>query len=190
MPRFTADLALSFIRSDSKEVPELRGLRAKILTGSPDLRAEMCSGMPRPTGIVQHSAGERDEIGVTSTHDGFCLFEFGDETHGDDWHIGGSLDRASERHLIARSNRNLLRRGETAAGDVCGAASARFECLRESDGLLDGPAALRPVRARDTHCHRMVGGKGSAHDLEYFEREAHPVLERATILVVTPVRQG
>ena len=69
------------------------------------------------------------------------------------------------------------------------AASARLERLREGDGLLDGPAALGPVRARDAHRHGAVGWKGGADGIEHLERETHPVLEGTAIVVVTPVRQ-
>ena len=104
----------------------LRRLRAKILVGRLDLRAEMRGRVPWPARIVQDAAGERDKVGVASPQNGFRLLEFGDQPNGDDWHSCCGFDRTSERNLVSRPDRNLLMGGQAAARDVNGTASARF----------------------------------------------------------------
>jgi hypothetical protein len=126
-PLFNGFSRLSIVHVDGKEAPDMPRLRAEILVGDFDLRAEMRSGLPRPARIVQDRAGERDDIGITGTYNGFRLLEFGDQTHGDDGHAGGSLDRASERNLVVGPNRNLLRRCETAAPEGI-RVTARYRC--------------------------------------------------------------
>ena len=71
------------------------------------------------------------------------------------------FDGAGERHLIARPDRNLLRRREAAARHMDRAAAARLQRLREGDRLLDVPAAGDPVGARDAHGHRPSAGKAA-----------------------------
>src|SRR5690606_20559044 len=122
-------------------------------------------------------------------NDGFGLFETGNETNGDDRHVHRLLDRPGERHLVVRTDGDLLRRMQAAAGNVDGGAATRLQRLSERDGLLHLPPSIDPVGRGDTDSDRALRGKGAAYRVEYFEREAHPVLERPAVVVVAHVRQ-
>src|SRR5690348_13373629 len=97
-----------------EQVAMLTRLRSQILRRRLDLAAERRGRVPWPARIVKHAASKRDQIGIAGADDRFGLLEIGDEADGDDRHVHGSLDRAGERHLVARADRNLLARVETA----------------------------------------------------------------------------
>ena len=67
------------------------------------------------------------------------------------------------------------------------------ECLEffgKDDGLVEVPSAGRPIRAGDANADRTLGWEDSAHRVEHFEREPHPILERTAILVLAAIGQG
>ena len=137
-----------------EQLPVLSRLRPEILRRRLHSRPERRRRMPRPARIVEDRPRQPDQVRVAGRDDRFRLFVLRDEPDGDDGHRRRPLHLARERHLIARPDRNLLRRREAAARHVDDRAPARLQRLRERDRLLDVPSTLGPVRARHAHAHR------------------------------------
>jgi hypothetical protein len=80
-----------------------------------------------------------------------------------------AADPFRERHLIARRDRHLRVRHGAARRAVDEIHAARFQPTRQLHRLLEIPAALDPVSARDAHEDRQGGGPclaNGVHDLE------------------------
>ncbi len=118
----------------------------------------------------------------------FRVLEIRDQANGDHRHFHRCFDCSRERHLITGTDRDLLRRCQSAAGNVNGIAASRFERLGEFDGLLDIPAIRRPIRSRDANAHWLFGRDRGADRIEHFERKAHAILERAAVFVMATIR--
>src|SRR6266702_4703431 len=172
-----------------EQILEPSGLRAQIGAGCTHMCAKLRCGVPRPAWVVEDGARDRDEIGVARPDDGFGLLELRDEPHCDHRHLDSLLDGARERHLIVWSDRNLLCRMQSAAGNVNGTAAELLDLSRECDGLFDVPSALDPIRAGYPDRDGFVGRESIAYRFEYFERKADAVFERAAIFVFASIRQ-
>src|ERR1700751_1459238 len=101
--------------------------------------------MPWPARIVENRPRKGDQVSITSTDNGFGLLKLGNEPYGDHGHARFPLHGPRELHLIARTDRNLRRRSETATRHVNGGATAPLQRLRKRDCLVDIPAAVHPV---------------------------------------------
>ena len=62
-------------------------------------------------------------------------------------------------------------------------ATALAQRQAEGDTLLDIPATLDPVRAREPQTDRNVLRNGSPSRFEHLEYEPHPVFERSTVRI-------
>src|SRR6516162_7494801 len=142
---------------DVEKVGILPRLRSQILVGRFHLRTEMCSGMPRPARVVENRPRKRDQVGIASTDNGFGLLKLGDQADGDHWHARCLLHRARQRHLIARPDRDLLDRCETAARYVHGGATARLQRPRKGDCLVDVPVSAQSVPDTRIETARSAG---------------------------------
>ena len=109
--------------------------------------AEISGSMPGPTRIVEHPSREGHEVCIAGADDRLRLFEAADESDGNDRHRRRGLDRARQWNLIARPDRNLLRRRKPAARNMNRAASGRFELAGESNGISYCPATFDPIRS-------------------------------------------
>ena len=90
-------------------------------------------------------------------------------------------------HLVLGAQCDFLQGRHAARGDVHELRSGLFEQNRQFTGLVDRPAAIDPVGARDAHAQRAT--KGFAHGLEHFQRKTDTVFKRATVLVGALVGQ-
>src|SRR5436190_17695249 len=66
-----------------EQVLVLARLRAPVLVRRGDARAELGGGVPGPTGVVEHRAGERDGVGLAVGDDRLGLLGLGDQADGD-----------------------------------------------------------------------------------------------------------
>jgi hypothetical protein len=41
------------------------------------MRTEMCSGMPRPAGVIEDRPSKRDQVGIAGADNGFGLLKLG-----------------------------------------------------------------------------------------------------------------
>ncbi len=97
---------------------------------------------------------------------------------------------ARGRHLIARTDRDVLSWNEATARDVNRSAAPRFQRLRYCNRLIDVPAAVHPVRTGDPHRNRPSGWKDGPYRLKDLERETHTLLQAPAILIVTTAGKG
>src|SRR6266702_2176190 len=103
-----------------EQILEPSGLRAQIGAGCTHMCAKLRCGVPRPAWVVEDGARDRDEIGVARPDDGFGLPEIRDERHSDPWPLDRLLNGTRQRNLIVWSDRNLMCRMQSAAGNVNG----------------------------------------------------------------------
>ena len=75
---------------------------------------EMGSGMPRPARAVEDRPRQRDQVGIASTDNGFCLLKLGDESDRDyryarflsvNLRAAGAISLTLPPNLIARADK-------------------------------------------------------------------------------------
>ena len=140
--------------------------------------------MPRPSGVIENRAGQRDDVGLPGGHNRLGLVKTGDQSHGNDGNSNSGPDSAGQGYLIARPYGNLLSGMETAAGNMNRVAARGFEYRGEGASLFDVPTSFDPVRAGNANADRPVGDR-LTHGLEYFKRKPHTVFQRSAIPIVT-----
>ena len=77
----------------------LTGLAAKILLRRLYPAAKLRGSVPGPARIIDDSAGDRNEVGITGTHDLFGLLVPGDKADRDSGQPSCSLDCPRQWHL-------------------------------------------------------------------------------------------
>ena len=145
--------------------------------------------MPWPVRIVEHGAGEGDQVGIAILQRRFRLLRVGDQPYAN--HRDGYLlaNVAGERQLVARPDGDGLQRRQTGAGDMDIVAAQRFQLLAELNGLLAVPAAFNPVGRRQPDAHRHGVAHRLADCLKHFQRIAHSVFQRTAILVTALIAE-
>src|SRR5262245_31387103 len=169
--------------SDVEQVGISRRLRPEILVGGFYACTEMSCSMPWPTWVVEHGAGQRDQIGIPRADNGFRLLELGNQANGYHGHPRRSLDRPRQWHLVAGADGDALGRIEASTRDMDRHTTTRLERLCESDGLINVPPSLHPIGTRDASRDAPIRRKRSAHGVKNFERETHAVREAAAVLI-------
>src|SRR5580693_298282 len=103
-------------------------MRALVLRRIMDLLAELHGRMPRPARIEKHATAERDHVGLSVGDNVLGLLCLSDKADGHRRNTGLAADSLRERHLIARSDLQLLLRHRAAArrGNVITAAFLEF----------------------------------------------------------------
>src|SRR3974377_327506 len=101
----------------------------------------MRSGMPGPARVVENRPRKCDEVSIAGPDNGFGLLKLGNQPDGDHRYAFCFLHGACQRHLVARSERDLLGLRETAARYVNGGAATPPPRPRQS-----GCAAANPNR--------------------------------------------
>ena len=96
---------------------------------------------------------------------------------------GALADGGRERHLVAGRERHLRVGHRPAARAVHEVDAGLAQLAGEDDRLLEVPAALHPVGGGDASEDRPLDREGLAHRVRHGERQAHPVLEAAAVLV-------
>src|SRR5690606_34985210 len=77
--------------------------------------------------------------------------------------------------------------GGLAGGDVDDVASGCFEGGGEGDGVVAVEPVRRPVGGGYAYRDGFLGGPHLPHRREHFQGEAHAVLQRAAVFVITLV---
>src|SRR5581483_3392161 len=167
-----------------------RWMTALIVRRVRRLRAQFARGMPCPTGIVHHRAGDGDEIGLAAGHDVLGLPRTRNHAHRDDGDADLLLDAGSKGHVVAGCEGDLLARIELTGGDVDVIAADIAQAAGELDRVLQLQSALDPIDHRDPNTERALRRPDLAHGLKDFERVAHALLRGTAVGVVAPVRQG
>ena len=72
-------------------------------------------GMPRPARIEDHAARESDDICLLILQNIFRLLKFGNQADGNGWNFGLTTNAFRERHLIIRTDFDVLFRNRAAA---------------------------------------------------------------------------
>src|SRR6266851_8096274 len=163
--------------------------RAQVLRRDARSGTQLSCGMPTPAGIPEQPARKRDHVGLAFGDDFLGLSRFGNQADCDGDDAGVLADAFGERDLVAGSDGNRLVLHQPAARTIDPVAAESLQFPGEHDGLLEVPAALDPVGARDAHAERLAFRPRRAHGGKDFQRKAHPVGERAAVLVVAPVRE-
>ena len=88
-----------------------------------------------------------------------------------------------EGDLVAGANRNFWVRYNAAAGNVDDVHAERFQAAGQFDRLRKIPAPFLPIGGRDAEEERQARGPDFADGLGDAQGEAHPVFERATVVV-------
>ncbi len=91
--------------------------------------------------------------------------------------------------LIAGAERNLCRWNDASGGAVDEIDSEGFDLPSESDGILDGPATLGPIRGGDAQPEGKTLGPGEANGCDDLAQEAGAVLKAAAVVVGAGVDQ-
>ncbi len=149
-----------------------RGAERQYWRGATTLRPSAHRGVPRPARIPQHAARQRDQVRVAFGDDRLCLLWLGDQSDRHRDGAGRAANRARQWHLVAGTERDLLRRRHAAARHVDPIAAARDEAARELDRVVERDAAVDPVDRRDSHTHRLCCRPRSTHGVEDRERAA------------------
>src|SRR6476661_8620742 len=103
-----ASRQLALERHTLEQLPIAAGVGAQILLRNLYGCAKMRGRMPRPPRIIEHGARKCHEISIAGADDRLGLVISTDETDCDGGQIGRGLHGASEWHLIAWSDRDLL----------------------------------------------------------------------------------
>src|SRR3974377_2184349 len=150
----------------------------------------MRGGMPGPARVVEDRPRKCLECRIAGPDNGFGLLKLGNQPAGDHRYSCCFLYGACQRYLVARSERDLLGRRETAARYVNGGAATRLQRLRKGDCLFDIPTGTHPVGTGYAHGNHAVRRERAAYRLKNFERKAYAVLQAPAILIVASVGEG
>ena len=93
---------------DSEQSRKAVRLAAMILFWRTNVSAKGRGRVPGPAGIIQHRTCERDQVGVAICDNCFGVFVVVNQADGYYRDLKRGLDRARERHLIARCDGNSL----------------------------------------------------------------------------------
>ena len=153
---------------------------------SPRNGAAACQGH---RGSYRSGAGDRDEVGIAGPDDHLGLVEVRDEPDCDGRQTGRSFDGSRERHLVARPDRDLLRRRlpplETSI--AVAAPCSRARPRRRSSAR--GPSRRQPSRC-PTPARSRAGPEGTQRAPRRTPRaETHAILEAPAVVVLAPVAE-
>ena len=138
--------------------------------------------------VAQPFAGGEHRVGAPLRDDRIRQAGIVDHADGGDQDAGLPAHLLRQRHLVSRAGLDALVRHEPAAGDVDEVGARRSDARGRADGVVDVPAAVRGVRAREPHEHRRVG-RGLTHRRGHALEQAHASVERPAVLVVSVVAQ-
>src|SRR5262252_4930646 len=139
--------------------------------------------MPSPARIPHRAASKTDHVGFARGHDVFGLLVTGDQPDGHRCDAAFFFYLLGERRLITGREWNFLSWVESPGGHVHVVHAASLEFLRQHDGLFRRPAAINPIRCRDSHPDGLLFRKYLTNRLEHFDRKTNAVLGRAAIFV-------
>src|ERR1700678_3679889 len=170
-------------------MPALLEAGSFVLLGPCDLLLENRGGAKRPVGIAEELASQQDYIGLAGGNDMLGLLGRGDHTNGSGEDSRFSADALGKESLIAGAERNLCLGNDASRGRVNEVDAQRLDLPCEDDGILDGPAALDPVRSRDAKPQGKTFGPDFTDRSDDFAQNATAVLKAATVLVGASVDQ-
>src|SRR5690606_17990604 len=122
----------------------------------------------------------------------FCLIRLPDQADGNDGnsslspHARGISDLkawTAGRHLLLTVN------SYSAGGAIDGIDTDRLQLASEGNRIFDAPTDTNAIDRGNPHEYRPVRGPDLAHSPHHRERQTHPVLQGAAVLVLASVRQ-
>jgi hypothetical protein len=139
--------------------------------------------MNRPIRVAEHLAGQKDQVGLALGDKGVRLAGVSDHAHSRGGNAGFSTDPGGKRRLEAGTDGNSGVGDLAAGGDVNKIDTARAEEPSEFYRLVDGPAALSPIRGGDADEEGQMSRPCGAHSVHNFKKQAGAVEEAAAVSV-------
>jgi hypothetical protein len=149
---------------------------------------ELVGRAQRPGRLAQRRPGEQDHVRLPVGQHLLGLGRLGDQADRPGRDVGPASYAGGERHLVAGTHRDRGR-GVAPGGDVDQVDAVLPQVRAQPRALLDVPAAVDPVGARDPHHQRHAVRDRGAHRVDGLEQQPDPVVEGAAVGVVAPVGQ-